>query len=58
MIGTGGIVNAAFTGGRWRPQIGKVFPLSEAASAHKLQEQNTLEKQGTLTGKIVLEPGA
>ena len=30
--------------------------LSEAAEAHKLQEQNTLEKKGGLAGKIVLVP--
>jgi NADPH2:quinone reductase len=37
-------------------QIGKTFPLSEAAEAHRLQEANTLHKAGTLTGKIVLMP--
>ena len=30
--------------------------LSEAAAAHKLQEENTLQKAGTLAGKIVLKP--
>jgi NADPH2:quinone reductase len=39
-----------------RAQIGKVFPLSEAAAAHRLQEENTLHKSGTLAGKIVLKP--
>ena len=28
----------------------------EAAAAHKLQEENTLQKAGTLAGKIVLKP--
>jgi NADPH:quinone reductase len=37
--------------------IGKTFQLSEAASAHRLQEENTLHKSGTLTGKIVVMPG-
>ncbi len=37
-------------------QIGRTFPLSEAAAAHRLQEENTLQKAGTLTGKIVLVP--
>lgn len=37
--------------------IGKVFKLSEAAAAHRLQEENTLQKAGTLTGKIILVPG-
>src|SRR5438445_309204 len=32
--------------------IGKTFRFSEAAAAHRLQEENTLQKVGTLTGKI------
>jgi NADPH2:quinone reductase len=39
-----------------RPKISRVFPLSEAAAAHRLQEENTLRKAGTLAGKIVLKP--
>jgi len=39
-----------------RPLIGRVLPLSEAATAHGLQEENTLQKAGTLAGKIVLTP--
>jgi NADPH2:quinone reductase len=39
-----------------RPVIGRTFRLAEAAEAHRLQEQNTLQKSGTLTGKIVLVP--
>lgn len=42
---------------RLRPLIGKVFPLSEAAAAHRLQEENTLGKAGTLSGKILVTPG-
>jgi NADPH2:quinone reductase len=34
--------------------IGRTFPLAEAADAHRLQEANTLQKAGTLTGKIVV----
>ena len=34
--------------------IGKRFPLAETAAAHQLQEDNTLRKAGTLTGKIVI----
>lgn len=49
-------INAACEAGSWNPQIGKVFPLSEAAAAHQLQEDNTLGGKGTLTGKIVLKP--
>jgi NADPH2:quinone reductase len=36
--------------------IGRIFRMSEAASAHRLQEQNTVGKAGTLMGKIVLIP--
>jgi NADPH2:quinone reductase len=36
--------------------IGRTFPLSEAVEAHRLQEDNTLHKAGTLFGKIVLIP--
>lgn len=42
--------------GKLRANIAKVFPLSEAAAAHRLQEDNTLGKAGTLAGKIVLKP--
>jgi NADPH2:quinone reductase len=49
-------INELFEKGGWDPQIGKVFPLSEAAAAHQLQEENTLQKQGTLSGKIVVTP--
>jgi NADPH2:quinone reductase len=37
--------------------IGRTFPLAEAAAAHRLLEENTLHKAGTLHGKIVLMPG-
>jgi NADPH2:quinone reductase len=37
--------------------IGRTFPLSEASAAHQLQEENTLGKKGTLSGKIVVVPG-
>ncbi|MBM4067388.1 MAG: NADPH:quinone reductase [Planctomycetes bacterium] len=36
--------------------IGKTFAFSEAAAAHQFLEDNTLNKAGTLTGKIVLVP--
>jgi NADPH:quinone reductase len=48
--------------GRWLAEqrlhvfIGREFPLSEAAVAHRLQEENTLHKAGTLTGKIIVRP--
>jgi NADPH:quinone reductase len=49
-------INRWLAAGQLKPHISKVFPLSEAAAAHKLQEENTLQKTGTLAGKIVLKP--
>ncbi|MBY0587965.1 NADPH:quinone reductase [bacterium] len=40
--------------GKLRPKISRSFPLEEAAHAHELQEANTLRKEGTLSGKIIL----
>jgi NADPH2:quinone reductase len=39
-----------------RVPIGRTFHFAEAAAAHRLQEDNTQNKAGTLTGKIVLVP--
>jgi NADPH2:quinone reductase len=36
--------------------IGKTFPLSETAAAHRFLEENTLQKAGTLVGKVVVVP--
>lgn len=36
--------------------IGRTFPLAEAAAAHRLLEENTLGKAGTLSGKVVVIP--
>ena len=49
-------INRWMSEGKLKALIGKVFPFSEAAAAHKLQEDNTLGKKGTLLGKIVLVP--
>lgn len=49
-------INRWLANGQLQPVIGKVLPLSEAATAHKLQEANTLQKADTLQGKIVLKP--
>jgi NADPH2:quinone reductase len=40
--------------GQLRPLIGRVFPLAEAAEAERFLEENTLEKAGTLVGKVVI----
>jgi NADPH2:quinone reductase len=49
-------INRWLAAGQYRPLVGSVFPLSDAAAAHKLLEENTLGKAGTLTGKVVVVP--
>lgn len=44
--------------GKLRSLIGARFPLAKTAEAHQLQEDNTLRKAGTLTGKILVLPSA
>jgi NADPH2:quinone reductase len=51
-------INHWLAEGKLRAVIGREFPLSQAAAAHRLQEENTLGKAGTLSGKIVVVPGA
>ncbi len=41
---------------RWRANIGLRLPLSRTAEAHRLQEEKTLSGEGSLQGKIVLNP--
>ena len=49
-------INILAENGNWSPPIGRRMKLSEAADAHRLQEENTIGKTGTLAGKIVLVP--
>jgi NADPH2:quinone reductase len=49
-------INRWLSEGKLKPRIDRVLPLSEAAAAHQLQQENTLERKGTLAGKIVLKP--
>lgn len=49
-------LNRMLADGSYRPLIGVTLPMSEAAKAHQLQEENTLKSAGTLSGKIVLKP--
>lgn len=49
-------INRWLAKGKLRPRIAQVMKLSEAAAAHQLQEDNTLRRAGTLSGKIVLVP--
>ncbi len=37
-------------------RIDRVLPLAEAAEAHRIQEESTVRKSGSLAGKIVLKP--
>jgi NADPH2:quinone reductase len=49
-------LNRWLASGQLKPRIDRVLPLAQAAEAHRLQEENTLQKAGTLAGKIVLTP--
>jgi NADPH2:quinone reductase len=49
-------INQWMLAGKLKARISRALPLSQAAAAHKLQEENTLQKAGTLAGKIVLKP--
>lgn len=49
-------INDLYARGGWHPAIGITLPLSQAAAAHQLQQDNTLDRKGTLAGKIVLVP--
>ena len=50
-------LNQLMSAGLLNPRISNVLPLTEAAAAHQLQEDNTLNTAGTLSGKIVLTVG-
>jgi len=49
-------INRWLAEGKLKPNIDRILPLSEAAAAHRLQEESTLRKSGALSGKIVLRP--
>lgn len=50
-------INRWVEAGQLKPIVGKVFPLAEAAAAQRFLEQNTLEKAGSLSGKVVIAVG-
>jgi NADPH2:quinone reductase len=49
-------INRMLASGDLIAKIDRILPLSEAAKAHRLQEDNTLSGANTLGGKIVLKP--
>ncbi len=49
-------INRWFTAKKLHIPIGKTYKLAEAAAAHRFLEENTLQKAGTLTGKVILKP--
>ena len=49
-------INHWMSEGKLRPRIDRTLPLSEAAAAHRLQEEATIGRSGALAGKIVLVP--
>ncbi|MEE2639809.1 MAG: NADPH:quinone reductase [Planctomycetota bacterium] len=51
-------INRWLSEGKIKARVARRFDLSEAAAAHRLQEDNTLEKAGTIAGKIVLSVGS
>ncbi len=49
-------INGWLAEGELQARIDRTLPLAQAAVAHRLQEENTIGKAGTLAGKIVLKP--
>jgi NADPH2:quinone reductase len=49
-------INQWLVEGSLKARIDRTLPLSEAAQAHRLQEESTIGKTGALAGKIVLKP--
>jgi NADPH2:quinone reductase len=49
-------INRWLADGKLKAPVGRKLALAEAAAAHRLQEENTTQKAGTLVGKIVLVP--
>jgi NADPH2:quinone reductase len=47
-------INRWLAEGKLKPAIDRIMPLEQAAAAHRLQEENTIGKAGTLAGQIVI----
>jgi len=48
-------INRWLAEGKLKARIDRILPLDQTAEAHRLQEQNTIGKAGTVSGKIVLK---
>jgi NADPH2:quinone reductase len=49
-------INQWLAKGKLKANIAQVLPLAETAAAHRVQEESTIGKSGTLSGKLVLKP--
>jgi NADPH2:quinone reductase len=49
-------MNRWLAAGKLKPRIDRVLPLEKTAEAHRLQEESTVGKSGTLAGKVVIHP--
>ena len=47
-------INRWVEAGQLKPQVGRTFPLADAAQAERFLEENTIGGAGTLAGKVVL----
>lgn len=50
-------INRWLAEGKLKAQVGKVFPLDQAAAAQQFLEDNTINKAGTLSGKVIVAIG-
>ena len=48
-------INHWLTSNLLKAQIDRIMTLKDTAQAHRLQEENTVQKRSVLTGKIVLK---
>jgi NADPH2:quinone reductase len=49
-------INRWVSEGKLKARIDRIMPLSQAAEAHRMQEESTVRKASLLAGKIVLKP--
>jgi NADPH2:quinone reductase len=52
----GNAINRWVTEGKLKARIDRVMPLSQAAEAHRLQHDSTVNRTSVLSGKLVLKP--